>query len=101
MEEKTFRICMTVPLGKRNGVMYLQKKNSSVFGWMDLMNHKNSFTGKFLDQKKIEITGTFKTLVSTVEYIGTGIITEHTVSLKLKTSSNDHYFVYGEEKCNS
>lgn len=101
MEEKMYSICMSVPLGKRNGLMYVQKTGDTIFGWMELMNHRNTFSGKFLDQKKLEIFGVLKTLISNVSYTATGIITSHTVYLELTSDSNDHYFAYGEEKCNS
>lgn len=101
MEEKIYSICISVPLGKRNGLMHMQKNGNSISGWLDLMNHRNTFTGKFSDQKKLEISGVLKTLIGTVSYTATGIVTSHTVYLELTSDSNDHYFIYGEEKCNS
>lgn len=99
-EEKKYSICLSVPIGKRNGILYLQKKGCSVSGWMDLMGYRNPFSGNFTIPNKIEISGTLKTLINAINYSGTGIIAKHTVSIELITDHDDHYFIYGEEKCN-
>ena len=48
MSEKHYRICLTAPLGARNGTLVLSETGGRVEGWLNVMNEKIDARGYFL-----------------------------------------------------
>ncbi len=97
MNEKKYRVCLSVPLGERLGTMSVQESNGRVTGWLEVMDHRNALSGKLTSDGHIELTGTLRTLISTVHYTASGIISGRRILLDMKTSSGAYYPVFGEE----
>ncbi len=97
MNEKKYRICLSVPLGERLGTMVIQESYGRLNGWLEVMDHKNMLSGRFSADGHIEFSGTLRTLISTVHYTATGVISGRSILLDLKTSSGAYYPVFGEE----
>lgn len=97
MNEKNYRICLTVPLGNRNGTMVLHEAEGKVDGWLNVMNEKNKFSGILSDEGQLTLSGVIRTLISTMHYTATGTISGRNILLNLKTDSGVYYPVIGEE----
>lgn len=97
MTKKFYRICLIVPLGTRNGIMAFQEKGTAIDGWLSVMNEKNLFNGTLTENGQMTITGTLRTLISTMQYTATGIISGRNILMNLKTDSGAYYPLSGEE----
>lgn len=92
-----YRICLTVPLGNRSGMLLLREKKSCVDGYIDVMNIKNPFTGIISNEGRLVLSGAVRTLMNTVNYTAMGTVGEGKISLKLRTDSGVYYSLVGEE----
>lgn len=97
MREMKYRICLSVPLGRRSGTIVIRETNGQIDGCLDVMKHKNDFSGTLSDDGQIEFTGTLKTLISTVRYTATGTLSGCNILLNLRTASGTYYPISGEE----
>lgn len=97
MSEKRYRICLSAPLGQRDGTMFVHESGGKVDGWLEVMNRKNEFFGKLSRDGELAIAGAIRTLVSTIHYTATGTVSGCKILLNLKTDSGAHYPVSGEE----
>lgn len=96
MSEKMYQICLLVPLGTRDGKLYLHETKGKVDGWLEAMNHRNYLTGTIAKDGTLELCGKLETLVETLSYTATGISYGGKISLTLKTVSGI-YSMIGEE----
>lgn len=97
MSEKNYRICLTVPLGTRNGTMVFHETGGKVDGWLNVMNEKNRFSGVLSAEGQLTLTGVIRTLISTMHYTATGTISGQKLLLNLKMDSGTYYPLSGEE----
>ena len=97
MSEKIYRICLSAPLGARNGTMKLRTSGDTADGWLNVMNEKNRFSGTISDDGRLTLSGTIRTLISTVHYTATGTLSGKRILLNLKADSGAYYPVFGEE----
>lgn len=97
MSERNYRVCLTAPLGARNGTMVLHETGGKVDGWLNVMNEKNRFSGVLSEEGQLTLSGVIRTLISTVHYTATGTVSGHRILLNLKTDSGAYYPVSGEE----
>ena len=97
MGEKNYRICLTAPLGARNGTMVFHETGGKVDGWLNVMNEKNSFSGVLSKDGQLTISGVLRTLISTMHYTAAGTISGRKILLNLKMDSGAYYPVSGEE----
>lgn len=44
MNEKKYRVCLSVPLGERMGTLTIQASNGKVNGWLEVMKHRNAIS---------------------------------------------------------
>lgn len=96
MSEKMYRICLSVPLGIRDGTLYLHEANGKVVGWLEVMNHRNDLTGTISEDGTLTLCGKLETLVETLSYTATGLSCGGKIFLTLKAASGT-YPVTGEE----
>lgn len=97
MSEKRYRICLSVPLGRRDGTMLIHESDGKVDGWLDVMNQKNALSGALSVDGHIELSGVLRTLISTVQYTAMGTVSGRKILLNLKIASGAYYPVSGEE----
>ncbi len=97
MAEKNYRICLTAPLGARNGTLLLCETAGMVDGWLTVMNEKNRISGRLSEDGQLVLSGMLRTLVSTMYYTATGMISGRKILLNLKTDSGATYPLSGEE----
>lgn len=97
MSETTYRICMSVPLGKRNGTMLLRRTGESIDGWLDVLEQRNTLSGFISSDGQVSLSGVLQTLLSTVPYTAAGTISGRKILLNLKTESGAYYPISGEE----
>ena len=97
MGVKRYRVCLTVPLGQRDGIMLIHESDGRVNGWLEVMNRKNEFFGKLSSNGELTISGAIRSLIGTTHYTATGTISGRKILLNLKTASGAYYPVFGEE----
>lgn len=97
MSEKTYRIKLSVPLGERHGTMVLRESEGKADGRLNVMNEKNRFSGTLSGDGQLVLSGTIRTLVSTVHYTAAGTVSGRKLLLNPKTDSGAYYSVSGEE----
>lgn len=97
MCEKRYRICLSAPLGRRNGTMLVHESDGQVDGWLEIMNQKNAFLGQLSNDGELTISGVIQSLISTIQYTATGTISGQKILLNLKTASGAYYPVSEEE----
>lgn len=96
MSEKIYNICLFVPLGTRDGTLYLREENGNVEGRLEVMNHQNDLTGTISEEREVVLYGQIETLMDTVSYTATGTVCEKKIFLNLTTESGI-YSIVGEE----
>ena len=97
MSEKRYRVCISVPLGRRNGTMIIRESDGNVDGCLEVMGRKNAFFGCLSDDGQLTLSGAIQTLISNVKYTATGTVSERHLLLNIKTASGAYYPVSGEE----
>jgi len=97
MSETIYRICMFVPLGRRNGTMLLRRTGEVVDGWLDVLGQRNPLSGVLSNNGQVALSGVLQTLLSTMPYTATGTIAERKILLNLKSASGAYYPISGEE----
>ena len=97
MSEKHYRICLNAPLGARNGTMVIREAEGCVDGWLNVMDERNRFSGTLSGDGQLALSGTFRTLISTMHYAATGMVSGRHILLNLKTDAGTCYPVSGEE----
>ena len=73
---------MTVPLGKRKGIMICDEKAGELNGSIEILGSVTKFTGH-RKENKIFISGVFKTKVRDILYEGNGTADEECISIRL------------------
>lgn len=97
MRTKGFRVCLSVPLGRRSGTMVLREADGRVNGWWEVMVQRNTLSGTLSADGCLTLSGVLRTLVSTVPYTAEGTMDGSRLFLTLKTASGAYYSVSGEE----
>ena len=97
MNERKYKICLSVPIGQREGSMYICESDGRLNGWMEVMGKQNHIAGFMHADGSIEISGTIQTLVSQISYAAKGTIIDDAVSLNLIATSGAIYHVFGKE----
>ena len=97
MREKKYRVCLSVPLGERSGILTLRGADGKLDGWLEVMQRKNPCAGTITPGGQLALSGRLQTLISSVPYTATGIISGRRILLNLKTSTGTYYPVSGEE----
>ena len=97
MSEKKYRVSLSAPLGRRAGTLVIKETDGKVEGTLEMMNRSNALFGSISEDGRIVLSGSIKTLISTVQYTAEGTVSGHKILLNLKTASGAYYPVFGEE----
>ena len=97
MSEKNYRICLTVPLGRRDGTLTICETDGRAEGRLDVMGERNPFSGQLSGDGTLKIAGTIRTLVDIIPYTAAGKIAGGEIRLTLKAASGAVYTVNGKE----
>lgn len=97
MSETKYRVCLSVPLGQRDGTMLIRQTGSSITGWLDILGNRNTLSGALTNDGQLEFSGVLQTFLSTIPYTATGTMSSSRLQLNLKTASDTCYFLSGEE----
>lgn len=96
-EQYCYTIKMMTPVGVRNGSLVLNINHNNIFGYLDILNHKNPLSGKILKQGRCELNGKLVSLMRKSDYIAVGTFDSHLIQLTLKEEKNS-YQLYGVAK---
>lgn len=96
MIHKKYRICLSAPLGNREGTLHISIGEGTADGCLEVMNHKNPLLDLTVSDGSISFSGEIESLVGKTEYTAAGTICGRKILLNLKTSP-DVYTVSGEE----
>lgn len=97
MNETSYCVCLLTPIGRRAGTLTLRESGGRVEGFLQMMNRETPFSGRLGEDGRLVISGTLRTLLSTVSYTATGAVCGKTIRLNLQTASGADYSLTGEE----
>lgn len=83
-----FDIIMQTQLGKRFGKMSAEVNDRSLNGTLSIFDHSEPFFGMIDEDGNCKINGKIITLMRTIEYVATGIISAQTVNLIMQGERN-------------
>ncbi len=97
MVAEIYDIRMHTPLGDRHGKMMISVRNGELSGSLDLLGHCEPFCGTIDTDGNCTFSGTLITLMRTVHYTASGVITH--VSLNLLLRDERHTFQISGSAC--
>lgn len=97
MDQYCYTITMVTPVGKRNGSLVLNISQEDIFGYLDILNHKNPLSGKILKHGHCKLTGSLISLMRKSKYTAVGTFNSHSIQLTLNEAKNS-YQLYGTAK---
>ena len=92
-----YTITMNTPAGLRYGNLLLNIKQDDISGYLDILNHKNSLSGKLLEHGQCELRGVIISLMRQLKYTAVGKFDSYSIQLTLK-ERNSSYQLYGTAK---
>lgn len=99
MEEKCiYEIELEVPIGVRQGMLYLNIRAEQISGKISLLGKVESFSGKMMEQGEIEVDGELHSAYRKMHYHGSGKQTENRLEMALSGSFGT-YLLRGKYLC--
>lgn len=91
MKNGTYRygITMSVPLGKRNGDLYINLTDDRVYGNLTMFTETLPIREGNCTGNKITFSGEMKTLMNTFSYVADGVIELEQIELLFHTERGD------------
>ena len=96
MCERIFQITMKVPLGERPGKITWAEDGGSLSGFIEIMGHKNPFSGHLSAEKIIRIEGELVTLIRRIPFTAEGKVESGRLKMSL-TEVRHTYSLEGVE----
>lgn len=84
MSEKKYRVSLSAPLGERTGTMVIKETDGRIEVTLEMMNRSNALFGTLSGDGRIVLSGSIKTLISTVQYTAEGTVSGRRILLNLK-----------------
>lgn len=97
MDERTYAVRLSVPLGARNGTMLLREQDGSIDGWLELMRHRNPLSGQLKPDGSMTLFGCIQTLISRNAYTAKGSRSGTHILFNLTMENGGEYSLTGEE----
>ena len=88
MSETQYNVRMYTPLGAKKGTLTVERKESQLKGFLNILGHKEPFEGIVDKMGNCRITGLYITLLREVSYVATGKISSSSVHLQVKGQRN-------------
>ena len=101
--KRNFNITMHVPLGCRHGTLCFTEEQSVIWGFLEVLGNRDSFTGTLTQTGHMEITGRMTSLLRSFSYIAKGTLRD--TQLKLNVTGDRYSFritgkeIIGQEVC--
>lgn len=96
MGTKCFDITLKAPIGDRKGKMEWREQGGSLDGILEIMGHRNPFSGHISPDRLVEIEGNMVTEMRDISYTARGTLQSGLLSLELQEPRN-RYRIEGEE----
>lgn len=93
-DQYCYTITMITPVGIRDGSLVLNINHEDISGYLDILNHRNSLSGKLLKHGRCELTGKLISLMRKSNYTVVGTFDSHSIQLTLKDAKKS-YQLYG------
>ncbi len=92
MKDGTYQYAlgMTVPLGKRKGILRFTLQNQRIQGALTMFTNTAPIAQGGLVGNRIWFAGTMKTLLSTIAYRAEGTVTRSNIKLVFRTSNGNY-----------
>ena len=98
MSRRYFEITLHVPIGERRGKLWLERNDNLIQGILEVMGHRNVFTGSVGTDGMVEVKGNLLTLMRTLSYTALGCLDAETLRLDLNIQgSRLKYYIEGNE----
>ncbi|MGN0529209.1 MAG: hypothetical protein ACI4IE_08755 [Eubacterium sp.] len=94
----TYNIKMQTPIGVRIGKMIACRKKQKLIGYLDILKHKEPFTGEMSKDNGCIIDGYLMTLMKTISYTATGTISDESLELEVFCGKNKFHITGTPEK---
>ncbi|MGN0338880.1 MAG: hypothetical protein ACI4D0_00130 [Lachnospira sp.] len=88
MSEQQYSIVMQTPIGKKYGSLSVSILADRLNGYLTLLNHNEPIEGTIDGSGNCSFTGKLVTLLRTIPYVATGIISDSEVKLQIKGARN-------------
>ena len=88
MSEQQYSIVMQTPIGKKYGSLSVSILADKLNGCLTLLNHNEPIEGIIDGNGNCSFTGKLVTLLRTIPYVATGIISDSEVKLQIKGARN-------------
>lgn len=96
MGTKCFDITLKAPLGDRKGKMEWEEHEGTLDGVLEVMGHRNPFSGRIGPDCLVEIEGNIITQMRNIPYTARGALQSGLLSLELQEPRN-RYRLEGKE----
>lgn len=88
MSEQQYSIVMQTPIGKKYGSLSVSILADKLNGCLTLLNHNEPIEGTVDGNGNCSFTGKLVTLLRTIPFVATGIISDSEVKLQIKGARN-------------
>lgn len=88
MSEQQYSIVMQTPIGKKYGSLSVSILEDKLNGCLTLLNHNEPIEGTVDGNGNCSFTGKLVTLLRTIPFVATGIISDSEVKLQIKGARN-------------
>ncbi len=89
MTEAIYNIVLKTLIGDKYGKMITRTSNGKIEGIISILNHSEPFCGIIKPDGNCDIKGKIVTLLNTLNFIGTGNINKHFISLNIFSDNNE------------
>lgn len=88
MTETNYKIFMHTHLGKKPGMMTINRNGNMLNGYLNILQHEEPFEGTIDQTGAAKLTGTYVTLMRTVPFVAVGKISGSAVHLQVQSERN-------------
>ncbi|MGN0171248.1 MAG: hypothetical protein ACI39E_00525 [Acutalibacteraceae bacterium] len=88
MPEQCYAVVLQTPIGKKYGTLTASVSGQRLFGWLELLEHREPFEGIIDSDGRCTFSGKLITLLRTIPFTATGKLTKAVVRLQLQGDRN-------------
>lgn len=98
VEKCIYEIELEVPIGVRQGLLYLNIQAEQISGKISALGNVEAFSGKMKEQGEIEVDGELRSMYRKMHYHGSGKWTDNRLEMAL-SGSFGMYLLRGKYLC--